>query len=113
MHRTIAQQILIELENVDVKYIFGVPSGNTGYIYDCITDSAIKLIVTKSESGATYSAARYSDLSNKLGVALLSGGVGSTNGLNGIADAYINQVPMLIISGNTTTQSRGKGCIQE
>ncbi len=113
MDRTIAQQILKELETIEVKYIFGVPSGNTGYINDCIEDTDIKLIVTKSEAGATYSAARYSDLSNKLGVAILSGGVGPTNGLNGIADAYVNQLPMLIISGSTTTLSRGKGCVQE
>lgn len=113
MDRTIAHQVLKELEELEVRYIFGVPSGNTGYINDCIEDTDIKLIVTKSESGATYSAARYSDLSNKLGVAILSGGVGATNGLNGIADAYVNQLPMLIISGSTTTQSIGKGCVQE
>ncbi|MDV4152538.1 thiamine pyrophosphate-binding protein [Clostridium sp. AL.422] len=113
MYRTIGQQILKELEILGVEYIYGVPSGNTGYIYDCIEDYNMKLIVTKSESGATYSAARYSDLSGKLGVSILSGGVGATNGLNGIADAYVNKLPMLIITGNTTTQSRGKGCVQE
>ncbi|MGG7162283.1 thiamine pyrophosphate-binding protein [Clostridium ihumii] len=113
MKLTISQAILKYLEDLGVEYIFGIPSGNTSYIYDSITDSPIKSIVTKHESGATYSAARYSELTNKLGVAFLCGGVGVTNSINGIADAYINKLPMLVISGDSSTKSKGKGAIQE
>ncbi|SCN21519.1 Acetolactate synthase isozyme 2 large subunit [Clostridium sp. N3C] len=109
----IADGIVRLLEKNEVKYIFGIPASTFAAIHDSLNDSKIEYIITKNEAGATYSASKYADTSNKLGVCLLAGGVGVNNGINGIADANRNKVPMLIISGDVRQAYSGKGAIQE
>lgn len=115
MKKNIAKGIMDYLEEVGVKHIFGIPSGNTSKLYDALYESKIEPIVTKHESAATFSAAAYSRATDfkELGVAIVCGGVGITNAINGVADAYVNQLPMLVISGATSTKSKGRGAVQE
>ncbi|HBJ1651740.1 thiamine pyrophosphate-binding protein [Clostridium botulinum] len=101
------------IESCGVEYVFGIPSGNVASIYDALNDTKVEFVVTKNEAGSTYSAGKYSDLSKKLSCSILCGGVGITNAINGIADAYINNIPMLVISGYAASDSIGKGCVQE
>lgn len=101
------------LEMNGVEYIFGIPAGTSGPLWDSINDTNIKPIITKNEAGSVYSAANYSDVTNKLSVALLAGGVGMNNAINGIADAYRRKLPVLILSGFVHRSQIGKGAIQE
>lgn len=109
----IADAIVKTLENNDVKYTFGIPASTFGIILDSLNDSDIKYIITKNEAGATYSASRYAELSNKIGVCMLAGGVGVNNAINGIAEARRNKVPMIVICGDVKRSYRGKGALQE
>lgn len=111
----LSTQIIKYLEIMDVEYIFGIPSGNTAQIYDSLYDSKIKPIFNKHEEACVFSASGYSRSNDysKLGVALLCGGVGVANAVNGIADAYRNEVPLLIISGAPSTKVMSKGSTQD
>jgi len=106
--------IMIEmLAEKDVEYIFGIPAGTVGSLFDSTNNYNIKVITTKNEAGAAYSATKYAAISNKLGVCILAGGVGVNNAINGIADAMRSKAPVLIISGYVHRWQIGKGAIQE
>ncbi|GAA0743136.1 thiamine pyrophosphate-binding protein [Clostridium oceanicum] len=109
----IADAIVKYLELNEVKYVFGIPASTFSGIDDALNDTDIGYIVTKNEAGASYSATKYADLSKKIGVCLLAGGVGVNNAINGIADAKRNKLPLLIISGDVNSFYKGKGGIQE
>lgn len=109
----IADAVIKVLENHNVKHVFGIPASTFGGILDALNDSQIEYIITKNEAGATYSASKYADMSNKLGVCMLAGGVGVNNAINGMADAQRNKVPMLVINGDVRLSYMGKGALQE
>ncbi|MBU3092108.1 thiamine pyrophosphate-binding protein [Clostridium sp. CF011] len=109
----IADAIIKTLSLNEVNYVFGIPSATFAGILDALNDSDIEFIITKNEAGATYCATKYSDLSNKLGVCMLAGGVGVNNAINGIADAQRNKLPMLVINGDIKRSFMGKGALQE
>lgn len=101
------------LAEKDVKCIFGISAGTVSSLFDASNNYDIKVITTKNEAGAAYSATKYAAISNKLGVCIVAGGVGVNNAVNGIADAMRNKAPVLIISGNVHRWQIGKGAIQE
>ena len=101
------------LAEKDVKYIFGISAGTVSSLFDASNNYNIKVITTKNEAGAAYSATKYAAISNKLSVCMLAGGVGVNNAVNGIADAMKSKAPVLIISGNVHRWQIGKGAIQE
>lgn len=101
------------LSEKDVKCIFGISAGTVSSLFDASNNYDIKVITTKNEAGAAYSATKYAAISNKLGVCIVAGGVGVNNAVNGIADAMRNKAPVLIISGNVHRWQIGKGAIQE
>lgn len=114
-NKMVGKAIMDYLEELGVKYIYGIPSGNLSKLYNDLIDTNIKPIVTKHESAAVFSAAAYTRENNceEIGVAFVCGGVGVANAINGIADAYKNQLPVLIISGGPSTKVKGRGAIQE
>lgn len=109
----ISNSILKCLKATDVKHVFGIPAGTVSPIYDAMNDEDILPIVTKNEAGAAYAAARYANISGKLGVCIVAGAVGVNNMINGIADAARAKAPVLIISGYVNRWQIGKGALQE
>jgi acetolactate synthase-1/2/3 large subunit len=102
----------LEMEGVD--YVFGYPGGNVLYIYDALVSSpGIKHILTRHEQGAVHAADGYARSTGKVGVCIATSGPGATNLVTGIATAYMDSVPMVIITGNVPTTVIGTDAFQE
>lgn len=102
----------LEMEGVD--YVFGYPGGNVLYIYDAMVGSpGIKHILTRHEQGAVHAADGYARATGKVGVCIATSGPGATNLVTGIATAYMDSVPMVIITGNVPTTVIGTDAFQE
>lgn len=107
-------QILLEclrLEGVDT--IFGYPGGTVINIYDDLMDSPIKHILTRHEQAAVHAADGYARASGKVGVAIATSGPGATNTITGIATAYMDSIPLVIITGQVPTPLIGNDAFQE
>ncbi|RKD34668.1 thiamine pyrophosphate-binding protein [Thermohalobacter berrensis] len=109
----IADAILLYLYKNGVRHAFGIPTGQLSGFNDALNDIDIDYIVVKNEAAATYSAGRYADLKRDLGVCLIGGCVGVNNAINGIADAYRNKLPVLIVSSYVKRESMNKNALQE
>src|SRR5664280_2406204 len=94
-------QIMIEcLKREGVKYIFGYPGGVVLNIFDHLYDEKeIELILTRHEQGAVHAADGYARATGMPGVVLVTSGPGATNTVTGIATAYLDSVPMVVITG--------------
>jgi acetolactate synthase-1/2/3 large subunit len=101
------------LEKNDIKYSFGVPGGHLLKFFDSIRESNITPILTKHESGASFMATGYAQVSGKLGVCIGTVGPGATNLVTGVASAYMDSVPILILTAQVGNSAIGKGGLQE
>jgi len=107
-------QVLIEcLKREGVDTIFGYPGGNVIPIFDAILDSDIKLVLTRHEQGATHAADGYARVTGKTGVVLVTSGPGATNTLTGIYTAYMDSIPLVVITGQTICPVLGTDAFQE
>lgn len=108
-------EILIQcLQSENVEYIFGYPGGQALNIYDALfRQDKIKHILVRHEQAATHAADAYSRSSNKVGVTLVTSGPGVTNTITGIATAYMDSIPMIVISGQVPTHFIGEDAFQE
>lgn len=108
-------QMVIEaliLENVDT--IFGYPGGAIMNVYDEIyKQSSFKHILTRHEQAAVHAAEGYSRASGKTGVAMITSGPGFTNAITGMADAYMDSIPLVVISGQVPMSMIGTDAFQE
>lgn len=99
-------------ENVEV--VFGYPGGATIGVYDALHDiSDIKHVLTRHEQGATHAAEGYSKATGKPGVVLVTSGPGATNTVTGIADAYMDSIPLVVFSGQVPLPLIGNDAFQE
>jgi acetolactate synthase I/II/III large subunit len=99
-------------EGVDT--LFGYPGGVVIGIYDVLHDlTHIKHILTRHEQGATHAAEGYSKATGKPGVVLVTSGPGATNAVTGIADAYMDSVPLVVFTGQVVTNLIGNDAFQE
>jgi acetolactate synthase I/II/III large subunit len=97
-----------------VEHIFGYPGGAVLYIYDAIfKQDKFQHILVRHEQAAVHAADAYARSSEKVGVALVTSGPGATNAVTGIATAYMDSVPMVIISGQVPTHAIGEDAFQE
>ena len=102
------------LQKEGVDYLFGYPGGAVLYIYDeLFKQDKVKHILVRHEQAAVHAADGYSRSSNKVGVALVTSGPGVTNAVTGIATAYMDSVPLVIISGQVPTHAIGLDAFQE
>ncbi|WP_432822432.1 biosynthetic-type acetolactate synthase large subunit [Trichloromonas sp.] len=107
-------QILLEclaLEGVDT--IFGYPGGTVINIYDDLMDSPINHILTRHEQAAVHAADGFARATGKVGVAIATSGPGATNTITGIATAYMDSIPMVIVTGQVPTPLIGNDAFQE
>nr|QNO55612.1 3D-(3,5/4)-trihydroxycyclohexane-1,2-dione hydrolase [Methanosarcinales archaeon ANME-1 ERB7] len=114
MKITTAGLLLRYLEGEGVEYIFGVPGTALVPLYDAINkQDAIKPILSKHEEGAAFMADGYARVSGKIGVCYATSGPGTTNLATGVANAYMDDVPLLVITGQVPTSIYGKGTFQD
>lgn len=107
-------QILLEclmLEGVDT--VFGYPGGTVINIYDDLLDYPIRHILTRHEQAAVHAADGYARATGKVGVVIATSGPGATNTVTGIATAYMDSVPMVVITGQVPTPLIGNDAFQE
>ncbi len=114
MELTGAEIVLRCLQEEGVECVFGYPGGAVLFIYDeFFKQDKVKHILTRHEQGAVHAADGYSRSTKKVGVALVTSGPGATNAVTGIATAYMDSIPMVIISGQVPTPAIGQDAFQE
>ena len=111
--QTGAQVLVRTLEDAGVEYVFGFPGGTIMPVYDALYDSHLKHILCRHEQGVALAADGYARSSGKLGVCMATSGPGATNLVTGIANAFMDSVPMLAITGQVPTAFMGTDAFQE
>ncbi len=108
-------QIIVQfLKDEGVEYIFGYPGGAVLHIYDEIyKQNDIKHILVRHEQGAAHMADGYARATGKPGVALVTSGPGATNAVTGIATAYMDSIPIVVLTGQVPTRAIGSDAFQE
>jgi acetolactate synthase-1/2/3 large subunit len=102
------------LKDEGVEYVFGYPGGAVLHIYDALfRQEDVKHILVRHEQGATHAADGYARATGRPGVVLVTSGPGATNAVTGIATAYMDSVPMVILTGQVPTALIGNDAFQE
>ena len=109
-----AEIVIRCLQEEKVEYVFGYPGGSVLHIYDeLFKQDKIKHILVRHEQAAVHAADALSRSSNCVGVALVTSGPGATNAVTGIATAYMDSIPLVVISGQVPTSYIGQDAFQE
>ncbi len=108
-------EILVRcLQSEGVKYLWGYPGGAVLYIYDALyKQDGIEHVLVRHEQAAVHAADGYARATGNVGVALVTSGPGVTNAVTGIATAYMDSIPMVIITGQVPTPAIGLDAFQE
>src|SRR5277367_6290764 len=113
MELTGAQALIKSLETEGVEVIFGLPGGAILPVYDPIIDSSIRHILVRHEQGAGHAAEGYAHATGRPGVAIVTSGPGATNIVTALADAYMDSIPLVVITGQVATAAIGTDAFQE
>src|SRR5579864_384023 len=108
-----AEIVLQCLRAEGVDLVFGYPGGAIMPLYDALDGSGVRHILTRHEQGAVFAAEGYARVTGNVGVAIATSGPGATNLVTGIADAYMDSIPMVCITGQVPHHMIGKGAFQE
>src|SRR6202035_1320654 len=101
------------LEHVGVDTVFGIPGGAILPAYDPLFDSRVRHILVRHEQGAGHAAQGYAQVTGKVGVCMATSGPGATNLVTPIADAYMDSVPIVAITGQVPSAAIGTDSFQE
>ncbi|MCB1895402.1 MAG: acetolactate synthase 3 large subunit, partial [Rhodocyclaceae bacterium] len=102
------------LQEEKVEYIFGYPGGAVLFLYDeLFKQDQVRHVLVRHEQAAVHAADGYARCTDKVGVALVTSGPGATNAVTGIATAYCDSIPLVIISGQVPTAAIGQDAFQE
>ena len=114
-HEPNGSEILVRcLQAEGVEYLWGYPGGAVLYIYDALYKQAsIQHVLVRHEQAAVHAADGYARATGEVGVALVTSGPGVTNAVTGIATAYMDSIPMVIITGQVPTPAIGLDAFQE
>ncbi|ABO48833.1 acetolactate synthase, large subunit [Desulforamulus reducens MI-1] len=113
MKITCAEALVRCLELEGVELIFGYPGGAILPVYDALINSKIKHILTRHEQGAAHAASGYARTTGKVGVCMTTSGPGATNLVTGLANAYMDSIPLVAITGQVPTSQVGTDAFQE
>ena len=109
--------IVAYLELLGVEYVFGIPGGHISSLYDSLARSerrgGPRAVLTRHESGAAFMAASYARETGKIGVCCATTGPGVTNIITGVAAAYADHLPLLVLTGQTLLPASSLGALQE
>lgn len=108
-----AQLVISTLKALGVETIFGYPGGAIMPIYDALAGSGLQHILVRHEQGAVFSADAYARATGKVGVCMATSGPGATNLITGIANAYLDSIPIVCITGQVGTHLLGTDGFQE
>jgi acetolactate synthase I/II/III large subunit len=109
----VSELIVNYMERLGIEYIFGMPGAHILPVYDSLYDAQIRTVLVKHEQGAAFMASGYARASGRISACITTAGPGATNLVTGIANAYADRQPLLIITGETSTHIFGKGGLQE
>lgn len=114
MELTGAEIVVQALMDEGVQYVFGYPGGAVLHIYDALfRQDKVKHILVRHEQGAAHAADGYARATGKCGVCLVTSGPGATNAVTGIATAYMDSIPMVVLTGQVSTPVIGSDAFQE
>lgn len=113
MKMTGAQALIKSLEMEGVEVMFGLPGGAILPVYDPLIDSSIRHILVRHEQGAGHMASGYAHVTGRPGVAMVTSGPAATNIVTPLCDAYMDSVPMVVITGQVAYSSIGTDAFQE
>ena len=108
-----AQALIKALEHEEVDIVFGVPGGAILPAYDPILDSPIRHVLARHEQGAGHMAEGYAWATGRVGVTMVTSGPAATNLVTPLADALVDSVPMVAITGQVATGAVGNDAFQE
>jgi acetolactate synthase-1/2/3 large subunit len=109
-----AQIVVRCLQEEGVEYVFGYPGGAVLFIYDeLFKQDKVRHVLVRHEQGAVHAADGYSRSSRKVGVCLVTSGPGVTNAVTGIATAYMDSIPLVVLTGQVPTHAIGQDAFQE
>src|SRR5262245_54373606 len=107
------QALISALEREGVEVMFGLPGGCILPVYDPIIDSPIRHILVRHEQGAGHMAEGYAHVTGRPGVAMVTSGPAATNIVTPLCDAYMDSIPMVVITGQVGTAALGTDAFQE
>ncbi|HUW65801.1 MAG TPA: biosynthetic-type acetolactate synthase large subunit [Spirochaetia bacterium] len=113
MEITGAKALVRCLEQEGVEVVFGYPGGAILPVYDELRNSSIKHVLVRQEQGAVHMANGYARATGRVGVVIVTSGPGATNAVTGIANAYMDSVPVVVITGQVPTSQVGTDAFQE
>ncbi len=113
MNISVSELIVRYLERLGIDHIFGMPGAHVLPIYDRLHDSGVKSVLVKHEQGAAFMAGGHARVSHRPSACIATAGPGATNLITGIANAYAERLPVLAITGETSTYIFGRGGLQE
>lgn len=108
-----ATVLLNALHQEGVDVLFGYPGGAVLPLYDALLDCPIRHVLARHEQGVVFAADGYARVSGKVGVCLATSGPGATNVVTGIANAYLDSIPLVVLTGQVSTSSLGTDSFQE
>jgi acetolactate synthase-1/2/3 large subunit len=111
---TVVDALVAHLEAEQVDTVFGIPGGNIAPLVQALRrHSRIRFVIGSHEGGSAFMADGYARATGRLGVCAVTAGPGATNAMTGVASAHLDQVPVLTLSGQVSTERFGLGAIQE
>ncbi|MEW5952168.1 MAG: biosynthetic-type acetolactate synthase large subunit [Bacillota bacterium] len=113
MEITAAEALVKCLEKEGVDLIFGYPGGAVLPVYDALSKSKIRHVLVRHEQGAVHAADGYARVTGRVGVVMATSGPGATNLVTGIANAYMDSIPLVLFTGQVPTSQVGTDAFQE
>lgn len=110
---TVATLLVRFMERLGLRTIYGIPGSHILPVYDALHDSPIRTVLAKHEQGAAFMACGEARATRGIAACITTAGPGATNLVTGIANAYADKLPVLIVTGETSTFIFGKGGLQE